>query len=266
MAGVIDRYEREVLPQRSATTQVNTKYILERLRKVFGAMDPKDITTQHVIQFRDIRGRSGKTAANRDLEVLSTLFRHAIEWGQATTNPVRDVRHFEEKPRDLYVTDEAFRAVYLVCPDEIQIAMDLALLTGQRRADLLTLRWDQVTDDGLVFRQSKTGKKLIVEWSDDLRAVIERARGKSPDYVLGKALTPAGFQSAWRRAIEKAQKADQTFQPFAFHDLRAKSASDDAELSRASARLGHADARITRRVYRRLPERVSPLRVASHKS
>jgi integrase len=266
---IVERYILDVLPERSKSTQVNNKYILDRLKRVFGEMTPDDITAQHVIEYRDVRGRKAKTAANRDLEVLSTLFRHGIEWGLCKGNPARDIRHFEEKPRDRYVTDHDFAVVYEAAPEELRSAMDLALLTGQRRGDLIELKWSQVTEQGLEFKQSKTGKRLIVEWSDELRDVVERARGKHETYLLGKKLTPAGFQSTWRRAIAKVEKADPAFEPFAFHDLRAKSASDDSELSRASARLGHADQRITKRVYRRLPEKVSALsrtNIAAQKS
>ena len=44
-----------------------------------------------------------------------------------------------------------------------------------------------------------------------------------------------------------------------FRDLRAKSASDDTAEA-ASKRLGHADPKITERVYRRKAERAKPLR------
>jgi integrase len=46
---------------------------------------------------------------------------------------------------------------------------------------------------------------------------------------------------------------------FQFRDLRAKSASDDTAQP-ASKRLGHADPKITERVYRRKTERAKPLR------
>jgi integrase len=46
---------------------------------------------------------------------------------------------------------------------------------------------------------------------------------------------------------------------FQFHDLRAKSASDDTTEA-ASKRLGHADPKITERVYRRKADRAKPLR------
>lgn len=69
----------------------------------------------------------------------------------------------------------------------------------------------------------------------------------------------AAFSSAWRRVIDRAKAhGEGSGAAFRFHDLRAKSASDDS-LAAASLRLGHADARITQRVYRRAPARVKPL-------
>jgi integrase len=47
---------------------------------------------------------------------------------------------------------------------------------------------------------------------------------------------------------------------FTEHDLRAKCASDAETLGRAQQLLGHADSKITERVYRRKPEVVRPLR------
>ena len=47
---------------------------------------------------------------------------------------------------------------------------------------------------------------------------------------------------------------------FTEHDLRAKCASDAESLGRAQQLLGHADSKITERVYRRKPETVRPLR------
>jgi len=86
----------------------------------------------------------------------------------------------------------------------VQMAMDLAVLTGQRRGDLLSLTRDQLTDDGILFRQGKTGRALVVEWSDQLRAVIKRAKDYPPQVRRtlictrgGNPYTADGF--SWHR-------------------------------------------------------------------
>lgn len=147
----------------------------------------------------------------------------------------------------------------------MQVAMDLALLTGLRRGDLLALTRDNVTDEGLLVRTSKTAVPLLFDWSDDLRAVNSRARGLRPQVRRtlianrqGKPYTPTGFGSNWQRLIDRALRETQLEEPFRFNDLRAKSASDDT-MDAATERLGHMNARTTQRFYRRKPMRVQPL-------
>ena len=52
---------------------------------------------------------------------------------------------------------------------------------------------------------------------------------------------------------------------FQERDLRAKSASDDADLESARRRLGHTSEQITRTVYRRKGEVVQPLKRPTNK-
>jgi integrase len=51
----------------------------------------------------------------------------------------------------------------------------LAVLTGLRPGDLLSLTRANQTDDGIEILTSKTGKRLLIEWSDALRSAVSRA-------------------------------------------------------------------------------------------
>jgi integrase len=166
--------------------------------------------------------------------------------------------------------------------------MDLATITGQREGDLLKLpaRDSNVyTDDGIVFHPGKSMRRhprhgkiiesvktVIVEWSPDLRTVIERARKLGPDIratlicnLQAEPFTESGFRANWQRLIQTALKgrkrkngvvtlAPVLYEPFTIHDLRAKSASDD-EFDDAHDRLAHDDPRTTQAIYRRKPRR-----------
>ena len=54
--------------------------------------------------------------------------------------------------------------------------MDPCRQTGQRVGDIVNMRNDQITEQGIWFKQQKTGNRLIVSWSDELRAVVERTK------------------------------------------------------------------------------------------
>ena len=52
--------------------------------------------------------------------------------------------------------------------------MDLALLTGQRPADVLKLKRSDIRDGALHLVQNKTGARLAIEVTGELAAVIAR--------------------------------------------------------------------------------------------
>jgi integrase len=266
MKALFERYKLEVLPRKAEKTQRNQSYMFPILVDVFGDMAPGAIRPKHIYEFLSRRGRQALTSANKEMNLLSHCLTKAVQWGLIDENPCRHVRRdeYRPKPRDRYVTDAEFEIVRKLAPERIQIAMDLAVLTGLRRGDILALRRESVTDDGLLIHTAKTGKALLMEWTDELRAVVTRAQRLDPRVrapllctLGGRAYTGDGFSAIWQRVMAKAVKAD--VERFTFHDLRAKSASDD-ELASASARLGHTSQAITKRVYVRKPTKVKPLR------
>lgn len=122
----------------------------------------------------------------------------------------------------------------------------LAVCTGQRRGELPALKREQLTDEGIIFRQSKTGAGVLIEWSNDMQAIVARAKAVSPqipaDYLIrkrdGRRYTEDGFSAIWQCLIAKHVKAAGT--RFSFHDLRSVSAAGAATPAEARARLGHA--------------------------
>ena len=278
MNAVFDRYLQEKLPQLAPRTQDDYQGYIHNLRLVFGAAPPKDVTAGHVFDYRNKRAEKSVVQANREKSCLSAVFTAAVEWHFVNDNPCRQVPKLQEPPRDRYVTDAEFTAVYRLASPMFQCAMDLATITGQREGDLLTLSQDQLTAEGILFRISKskrrhprhgkiveTAKQLIVEWSPELRAIIERMKKLGPATRLtlicnreGEAFTESGFRSNWHRLMQKALTEKAIEEPFTFHDLRAKSASDEADPSAATERLAHDDPRTTRKVYLRKPRRARP--------
>jgi integrase len=260
---IVLRYRLEVLPGKKPHTQVDHARYLTMIEDVHGHMRPQDLEPVHIRQFID-RLSTKRTRANRVLEVYKHLLAHGVQWGGLRENPAREVTKLRLAKRTRYVTDVEFATVYLKAGPMLQCAMDLAVLTGLRRADLVKLTRDHLTDAGIEIETGKTGKRLIIEWSDELRAVVDRAKGLSPQvrrHLIanrrGKGYTADGFSSQFRKVLVAVYpaKADR----WRFNDIRAKSASDDS-LEAATARLGHASAATTVRHYRRAPEKVSPLR------
>lgn len=253
-----EKYRLTVLIKKHPATQKTQGYQIDRLVRVFGHMRLDEIRRGHVARYRDERP---PVAANRELALLQHMFARAVEWELLDENPCAGVSRNTEKARDRYVTDEEFLAVYETASPMIRVMMALALLTGQREADLLKLRKSDITKEGIRFKQGKTGKRLIVRWSDALVETIEAAAqlpvGVESIHIVcnasGQPYSSSGFQTAWQRHIKTF---DDKVERFTFHDLRAKAASDGQD----GRLLGHASAAILHRVYQRKPELVSPTR------
>ena len=148
--------------------------------------------------------------------------------------------------------------------------MDPALPTGMDRGYILKLTRGQCLDDGIHYTRGKTmrkrPRKIIVERSDELEAVVARGKKLKPQvrqHIVatrsGKPFTASGFSTLWQRTMVKATQ-NGLEQRFNSHDIRAKSATDGADLVASSERHGHSSPAITKRVYMRKPTRVKPLR------
>jgi integrase len=269
MSGLLSRYKREVLPSKAPKTVRDQLLELDRLGKVFGHMRPLDVEPSDCWGYYTARG-SG-SAAHHEVRLLSNVFTWARRWGVVTINPARGLGLKTPKPRTRYITDAEFLVVRELAPVMIGYAMDLALLTGLRQGDILSLERRHLTDQGIDIQTSKTGRKLVIEWNEELRATTNAILREQPQFRRalicrrdGKAMTSSGFQTLWQRLMAAATKKPEDGEPllaerFTFHDLRAKNLSDEPTLQGAADRAGHADPRITQRVYRRLPQLVKAL-------
>ena len=144
------RYERDVIPGKARRTQVDNIGELARLTAVFGKVLIDSIKPFHVRQYMDKRGEQAKARANREKALLSHVFNKAREWGYTDApNPCQGVKGFTEAGRDRYVTDSEFNAVREAAHPSVRDAMDLALLTGQRPADVPKIQRADIRDGAL---------------------------------------------------------------------------------------------------------------------
>lgn len=256
---LITRYEDEILPQRAAATRASRRQEFKRIRRVFGCVLPADISAADAWAYYTEAGQSPQ--ARHELAALSAVLGWAVKWGVLERNPMIGLRLPGHAPRSRYVTDAEFLAVRSLANPMVRAAMDIALITGLRQRDVLNLERRQVSDQALTVTTAKTGKAQAFPMTPTLDETIKAALRERPQVrrvVIanrsGRPYTTDGFQAIWQRLQRKALKRGAICERFTFHDLRAKSISDAATLEEGRARAGHADARITAAVYRRLPE------------
>lgn len=263
MSELIDRVLAHISPKLSPNTVKQYRIACDRLKSMLSEFSPEQVRPKHVAAIK-AHLASTPNMANRILSVLRIVFSYAVEWQLVESNPCIGIKRHEEAKRDRYISDDEFRAIRSAATPRLQVIIDLLYLTGQRIGDVLTIRYADLTPDGILFSQQKTGAKLLVKWSPDLRNAVEQAkklhgnlraltllhnrRGKTPDYSTTKI--------QWNKACAKAGVKDANI-----HDLRAKSLTDaNRQGLNAQTLAGHSNAEMTSRYIRarEIPQADSP--------
>lgn len=261
---MIDRYMREISTKKAPRTHKDEIASAKLLNDVFGKMNPSDLRPVHVAKYLDMRGQSAPVRANREKALLSHMFSMAMRWGIVDSNPCRGVARNTETPRDRFVTDEELIAFCLFAESVSETGMmlartaRLAYLTGQRRGDLLKLRLDMLTDEGIFIRQSKTSARVLIEWtpalSDCVSSLRSLPRPISGMFLIcnqsGQPYSSYGFDTLWGRLMNAW--CDNGNERFHFHDLRAKAITKMVEDGRQARDLsGHKSDAMVSKIYDR---------------
>jgi integrase len=263
VSAILDRFERDYVPNLSERTQKDYARHCRDLRKWFGHYFADDLRPKHFAEFMNVT--KGRIQRNKQLAVLSCAMGEAVgRWYWCERNVCKDVKRHSSKPRDREVTDDEYRAFRRTVPYKLRLAMQLSVMTGQRQGDILGLKWSQVDREmGRVhFKQSKTGKRIGVKITVGLNLLLKMCERMAPmgEYVIrrrdGQRYTSDGFRAIWQRYQRRWRKLGH--ERFTYHDLRARAASKCPNVQTAQQLLGHTTAAMTIRVYDRGEREVMP--------
>lgn len=201
--GFLDIYERDVLPPRELAKGTLGLYAVHfrRFRKHFEGQTLNQITIRMIAKMLD--ALTPRTA-NQCRALLIDIFNLAVAKGLCPDNPAAStINRIEKKQRKRH-TVEGLKAIRENSPFWLQNAIDLTLITAQRRTDILNMRFDGVREGFLYVVQQKTAKASDAAWirfkvTEELQAVISRCR----DDIVSPYLIH-------RRPDRKKQKQAQT--------------------------------------------------------
>ncbi|RFA31313.1 hypothetical protein CAI21_01405 [Alkalilimnicola ehrlichii] len=190
--------------------------------------------------------------------------------GRTPLQPLSRRQAHHRAARDRYIEDEELAAFMQSASPLLQAYCLYKYCTGRRQGEILATRLDQLKEDGIHYQQTaKQGKRVVIEWDDDLRLAVQMAkalpRPSNSEYLFctrhGQPYSGDGFRSIWQRAMRKALAEGIIKERFTEHDIRAKAGTDADERGLdAHGLLAHAR-KTTTDIYikRRKVQRVKPL-------
>lgn len=225
--GLADKY-RELISVHKRGHHVE-KYILKTLAAFFGDLRVFDLSAEDAERFKATRSISVKPATvNRELTVAKHMLTKAVEWKLIPDNPFRTVRPLSVPKCAERVLDSAEETKVLAACERVRsrflkLGILLALHTGMRRGELLSLEWSRVDLQRRTIRiinaKSSAGDRLI-----PMNATVHALLSD----LVKKATSPLVFPSN-RRPGEKLLDLKKGFKKavqssgiahFRWHDMR----------------------------------------------
>lgn len=222
LSDLVTRYKNSTdFRQTSASTQRDYSRHLDDIRDRFGYLTLEEIQRPLTRgAFKDWRDEMADKPRTADFAwtVLARVLSFAKDRGYVTLNVAeRGGRIYQSDRSDRIWTDAQIRALEQVSSASVFLALQMALWTGQRKGDLLKMRWSQYDGKNFKLRQSKTKARVIVPVHPSLQLRLKPSAPSETILVnsLGRPWTSDGFNSSWSKAKIKASITDLTF-----HDLR----------------------------------------------
>ncbi len=238
--GLLHRWLNDI--EVAHATKKNYTHAVKILSKAFAEFEPHQVTARDIMalmyHYKKMPG-SANLYRTAMIGALEMAFMEQI----VERNVARDVKPLRQVARDRYLSDAEFNAIKAKATPTLRVIMELCYLTGQRISDVIAIRYADLTDEGIGFKQQKTKHRMLVSWSTELIKTVADAkllhknlRGLTLLHTRkGTPFTYSTIRTLWDRAC-KAAKVDDAH----IHDMRAKSATDAEQQGLDSKKLlGH---------------------------
>jgi integrase len=249
-----EKYKEWAKARKAKRTYLDESSAIRRFKAQFtglaSAVTRKDIETYLSSRLSD--GKLGPCRHNKELKFLRLIFKKAMEWNYCRKNPTEGVRPLKEPPGRVRFLSEAEQEKLLAtCSTRLRQIVEIALNTGLRKGELLSLRWEDVDLRNQMIRveRSKNGERRDVPMTRRVIEILKALpRRLDSPYLFANpdGTAPESVSTAWYNALDRSGVEN-----FHFHDLRHTFASNlvmgGADLRSVQTLLGHKDVSMTMR-------------------
>lgn len=244
----------------------------------------------HAVTYKDLQDYAARRRAmvsdasvNRELQLLRRVVRWTAPRGYETPEIKWGPLMAPEKGRVRELTQEEEAALFAALPDNLKPLVEFAILSGQRKSEIVTLRWrDLDLNAGRATISIKGGDKHTFPLSPRMIAIVKAQpkvcvqvftyvcqrpapkREDRPQRVKGERypFSKDGWARHWKRALKNAGIED-----YRFHDNRHTAATRNlratGNIKAVSKLLGHKNIETTSRYAHALEDDVRAMLFAT---
>lgn len=235
----IDWMQENILPDREYSPATVEMY--ERNFRKLSTYNDKALDEITVHDIAALMDQQTPRVANQLRQVATDVFKVGMSRGLCPDNPAETTLKRKEKKARKRLTLDQFKAIRQAAPDWLQSAMDIALLTLQRREDITLMKFDEIRDGYLYVIQNKTKKHdtgyLRITIGPELNAVLKRCRDsinspfvihRRPEKIIKRAgmehwsqVKPEMVSRQFKLITEKLLASMPSNERPTFHEIRA---------------------------------------------
>ena len=179
----IEWFKENIAPEREYKASTMGVYQAQ-FNKLIAVMGDKAVVDVSVHDLAELMEKQTPRTANQVRQVAADLFKVAISRGLRQDNPAEATLKRREKKARKRLTMDQFNAIRQRCEPWMKNAMDLALITLQRRGDVSRMKFENVRGGKLYVIQEKTEKYdtgyLAIAVGPKLQKVIRQCRDDVP--------------------------------------------------------------------------------------
>lgn len=176
------RFDPDGLAER---TKADYRKIMDYLAPLAGVPLTK-CTSPFIAKLRDTTLRLKRAGfTNHMLAMLSSAFKHGVEYGAVAVNPCAGVTPAQmaksrRRPNRAWTAEERQNVMAVAWP-QLRLPLALAMFLGVRRGDIVNMPLQAYKDGWLTFRAGKNDALLRLPVLGQLRREIDRALAERPE-------------------------------------------------------------------------------------
>lgn len=267
IAETLEKYARQKLIRMRPNTINLWRIFFKWWNDNYGAYTLADITPSFLTEAQDrlaqkeVNGRPVTPATiNRYMTCMQTVISTACkEWQWLENNPFFRVKKLAEpNGRVRYLSDSERERLLAACQDPaienpyLYPAVIVAMSTGARKNEILTLRWENIDLNAhrAILQETKNGERrsipLVGKAYEVVKALYDSRKSDVWVFPSRDGAQAFDITRSWRKALSIAGVDN-----FHFHDLRHTCASylamNGATMGVIAEVLGHKDLKMTKR-------------------